>query len=107
MLDAGPTWTIARDLVTDTVTVSTGLRTLLLTPGRDGKFNMDHLARASVSANRPDAARVEAETTVQLHTPTGSVVDIAARSWATQTGVALWGQVIVDGQPYFERRWQN
>jgi uncharacterized protein len=106
-LDFTPRWQIAQDLATGTVTVTTGERPILLTPSRDGRVELNHTATASVTAARPDAARVEGETTITLQTPSGSTVVIATRSWVTQTGMTLSGRVVVDGHIFFDKQWQK
>jgi hypothetical protein len=106
-VDFTPQWKIDRDLASDTVTVTTGQRSVLLTPSRDGKVDLDHTAKASVSAARPDAARIEGETTVTLQTPSGNTVVVETRSWITQTGMTLSGRITVDGRLFFEQQWQK
>ncbi|MBI3303331.1 MAG: hypothetical protein HYZ72_14805 [Deltaproteobacteria bacterium] len=106
-VDFTPRWKIERDLATGTVTVTTGERPILLTPSRDGRIELDHTARAGVTASRPDAARVEGETIVSLQTPGGSTVVVETRSWVTQTGMTLSGRVTVDGRLFFKKRWQR
>jgi len=89
------------------VTVTTGEQPVLLTPNRDGRIELDHTARASVTATRPDAAKVAGETTVTLQTPSGSTVAVETRSWVTQTGMTLSGRITVDGQLFFEKQWRK
>lgn len=106
-IDFTPRWQIEHDLVSGTVTVTTGERPVLFTPHRDGRIELDHVARASVTASRPDAARVEGETTVSLQTPSGSTVRVETRSWVTQSGMTLSGRIIVDGRLFFDKQWQK
>jgi hypothetical protein len=74
-------------MATGMVAVTTGERPVLLTPNRDGRVELDHTDKASVMAVRPDAARVEGDTTITLQTPSGSTVIVATRSWVTQRGM--------------------
>lgn len=106
-LDFTPRWQIEHDLAAGTVAVTTGERPTLLTPSRDGRVELNHTAKASVTAARPDAARVEGETTITLQTPSGSTVVVTTRSWVTQTGMTLSGRVTVDGQLFFEQQWRK
>lgn len=106
-VDFTPRWTIERDLASGTVTVTTGERPVLLTPSRDGKMELNHTAKARVSASRPDAAKVEGETTVTLQTPSGSTIVVETRSWITLSGMILSGRVSVDGRLLFERQWKK
>jgi hypothetical protein len=106
-LDFTPRWKVAHDLATSTVTVTTGQQSATLTPNRDGKLVLDHTARATVANARPDAARVEGETTISLQTPSGSTVVVETRSWVTQTSMTLSGRVTVDGRLFFDKQWQK
>lgn len=106
-IDFTPRWKIERDLATGMVTITTGEKPTLLTPNRDGRIELDHTARASVAAARPDAARVEGETKITLQTPSGSTVVVETRSWVMQTGMTLSGRVTVDGRLFFEKQWQK
>jgi hypothetical protein len=106
-LDFTPRWKIERDLATDTVTVTTGERPVLLTPTGEGRVDLNHTAQASVSASRPDAAKVEGETTVTLQTPSGSTVIVETRSWVTLNGMTLSGRVTVDGRVFFDKEWKK
>jgi hypothetical protein len=60
-----------------------------------------------VANARPDAARVEGETTISLQTPSGSTVVVETRSWVTQTSMTLSGRVTVDGRLFFDKQWQK
>jgi putative CocE/NonD family hydrolase len=104
-VDFTPRWKIERDLANETVTVTTGERPILLTPSRDGRMELNHTAKASVSAGRPDAAKVEGETTVTLQTPSGNTIVVETRSWITLNGMVLSGRVSIDNRLVFERQW--
>jgi len=106
-VDFTPRWKIERDLAADTVSITTGERPVLLTPTREGRVELDHTAKASVSASRPDAAKVEGETTVTLQTASGSTVIVETKSWVTLNGMTLSGRVTVDGRVFFEKEWKK
>jgi hypothetical protein len=106
-VDFTPQWKIEHDLASGTVTVTTGEHPVLLTPSRDGKMELNHTAKASVSASRPDTAKVEGETTVTLQTPSGSTVVVATRSWITLSGMILSGRISLDGRLFFEKQWKK
>lgn len=106
-LDFTPYWKIDQDLASGTVTVTTGERPVLLTPARDGKMDLHHIAKASVSASRPDTAKVEGETTVTLQTPSGSKVVVETRSWITLGGMILSGRISLDDRLFFEKQWKK
>lgn len=106
-IEAAPRWQIARDMAADTVVVSTGIRSAIQTTGRDGRFEIDRVGRASVSAARPDGAFVEGEATIRLLTPQRSSVTIQSRLRVTQDGQDFRASVTVDGQMIFERQWAS
>ena len=106
-VDFSPRWEIAHDLATETVTVTAGERVVLLTPNRDGKLELDHLATASVAAARPDAAKVAGETKIAVQTPGSNLIVVETRSWVTQNGMTLSGRITVDGRLFFAKQWQK
>ena len=106
-IEAVPRWQIVRDLATDTVVVSTGIRSAIQSPGRDGRFEIDRVGRASVSVAKPDGAFVEGEATIRLLTPQGSSVTVQSRLRITQNGQDFRASVNVDGQMIFNRQWAS
>jgi hypothetical protein len=106
-IEAAPTWTIAHDLGTDTVTVTTGVHSMLTTPGRDGRFEIERHGRASVSRQHPGGARVEGEAKITLQTPAGSTVIVEGNLHVTQFGEHFSGRVTVDGATVFDQRWER
>jgi hypothetical protein len=106
-IEGSPRWQITRDLASGRVTVSTGIRSAIQTTNRDGRFEIDRIGRASVSATRPDSARVEGEATITLQTPQGSSVIVQSRLRVTQDGQDYYGSVTMDGQIIFERHWAS
>jgi hypothetical protein len=106
-VDFTPRWQITHDLAAGTVTVTTGERPILLTPTREGRVDLNHTARASVSLTRPDAARVEGDTIVTLQTSSGSTVVVETHSWITLNGMTLSGRVTVDGRVFFAKEWKK
>jgi putative CocE/NonD family hydrolase len=102
-----PRWTIERDLAEDAVTVRTGMRWTLATPGRDGRMTVEHMATAMVARERPDAATVRGETSMDMRLPTGAHVEVTAASVISGNSISLSGRVEMDRSVVFERRWQN
>jgi putative CocE/NonD family hydrolase len=101
-----PRWSIERDLATDAVTIRTGMRVEVRTPGRDGTFALDHLATATVARERPDGATVRGETRGDCRLPTGARVEVETRTLVTVEGAELAGRVVQDGQEILDRRWR-
>lgn len=106
-IEAAPRWEIVRDLAADTVVVSTGIRSAIQTTGRDGRFEIDRVGRATVSAARPDGASVEGEATIKLLTSRGSNVTVKSRLRVTQDGQDYSASVTMDGQLIFDRQWSS
>jgi putative CocE/NonD family hydrolase len=106
-IEATPRWQIIRDPAAGKVVVSTGVRTAIQSVGRDGRFEIDRIGRASVSASRPDSATVEGEATIRLRTPQGSDITVHGQLRVTQDGQDFQASVIADGQVIFEHRWMS
>jgi hypothetical protein len=87
--------------------VSTGIRSAIRSTGGDGRFEIDRTGRASVSATRPDSARVEGEATIRLQTPQRSNVVVRSRLRVTQDGQDFHASVTVDDQIIFDRHWAS
>jgi putative CocE/NonD family hydrolase len=104
-IEGVPRWQISRDLAAGTVAVSTGIRSAIQSTGRDGRYEIDRIGRASVSATRPDGARVEGEATIRLQTPQSSSVTVHSRIRITQDGQDFHASVAADGQIIFEHHW--
>ncbi len=106
IIDFAPQWKVEQDFATDTLTVTTGEREQIALPS-GGTFEIDRSSKASVTVSRPDGAKIVSETTVRFYTPTEGVIQVEAKSWILQTGMLLTGKVLVDGQVFFEKRWQK
>jgi putative CocE/NonD family hydrolase len=106
-IETAPRWEIVRDLAAGTVVVTTGIRSAIQTTGRDGRFEIERVGRATVSAARPDAASVEGEATIKLLTPRGSRVTVQSRLRVTQDGQDYRASVTMDGQLIFDRQWAS
>ncbi len=68
---------------------------------------MSHNAKASVTAPRPDNAKMEGETIVQIELPTAGVVEVEAKTLVSPKRMLASGKVTVDGRVFFEKRWQR
>ena len=106
-LEAKPHWTIGYDFASETVAVTIGARSVIMTPSRDGRFEIERWGRASVSRNRPDAAKVEGEARITLQTHGGEAVVVEGKELVTQFGEHFTGRVTVDGQTVFEGCWDR
>jgi putative CocE/NonD family hydrolase len=106
-IEGTPRWQILRDLAAGTVVVSTGIRSAIRSTNGDGRFEIDRIGRASVSATKPDSARVDGEATIRLQTPLGSTVIVRSRLRVTQDGQDFRASVEVDDHVIFERQWAS
>jgi hypothetical protein len=105
IVDGEPRWRIERDLVAGSATVVSGARFVFDTPVPGGRVELDHTARATVRADRPDGAKVTGQTVIHARTPNGAEVEVSTSTLVTADGLALAGTVVVDGRTVFERRW--
>jgi hypothetical protein len=106
-IEGVPRWQIIREPAKGAVSVTTGIRNAIGTPAGDGRFEIDRVGRATVTAGRPDSARVEGEATIRLETPQGAHVTVQSRLRVTQNGQDYHASVTVDGQKIFERDWSS
>ena len=101
-----PRWTIERDLATGRTSVTTGShqQSNMI---NGGSFEMDHTARASVTDAHPQGAAVDGNTTISLTLPSVGKVVVKTTSWIGQDGMALTGQISIEGKVVFEKRWRK
>ena len=97
------TWDLARDLMTDTVRLS-ATKTERVMLDAHTEVATDHEYGATVSAARPDLARMHSTTTVRIERPAG-VIALVARSVTTQHHTSVEVDISVEGQPFWNRRW--
>ena len=106
-IEGVPRWQIIREPARGAVSVTTGIRNAIHTPAADGRFEIDRTGRATVTADRPDSARVEGEATIRLETSQGAHVTVQSRLRVTLFGQDYHASVTVDGQTIFERDWST
>ncbi len=106
-IEGTPRWEIIREPANGAVSITTGIHNAIHTPAGDGRFEIDRIGRASVTADRPDGAHVEGEATIRLKTSQGSHVTVQSRLRVTQDGQRYHASVTVDGQKIFERDWSS
>jgi putative CocE/NonD family hydrolase len=104
-VEASPRWTIEHEPGSETVSVTTGIRSVCLTPSRDGRFEIERWGRARVSRTDPAAARLEGRSRITLRTPSDSTVVVEGQVRVTLTGQDYSGRVTVDDQVIFDRHW--
>ncbi|MBU3738526.1 MAG: CocE/NonD family hydrolase [Rhodoferax sp.] len=103
-LGGGQTWAVSRDLMTDGVRLQAGRTERVRVDG--GELLIEHAYSAAVSAGRPDQARMQSSTTVRLQQAAGHI-DLQARTVSTARDTALSVDIALDGQPYWQRRWNG
>ena len=77
---------------------------LSVAPGETIRF-MARTATASVTDTRPDGAKLEGDTIIQLELPGAGRIQIETQSWVSQTSMLLTGKILVDGRVFFEKQW--
>ena len=106
-IESAPCWTIEREFHDEHVEVSAGLHLATWTPDRDGRFEINRLARIKVSRKRPDLATATGHARIAIDTPLGRSIRIEATSRRTQTGLRISARVRLDNELVFERRWSR
>lgn len=99
-----PVWKIERDLVSGSVAVTTGQRSMAPLP-QGGDLEIETVAVARVSEARPDAAAVQGQTTMRVALRDIGTIEVRTASFVTQSAMALNGRVTIDGRVIFEKRW--
>lgn len=102
-LGGAQTWDITRDLMSDTVRLQ-ATRTERIRIDAGAQLQIDHDYGASVAAARPDLARMQSTTRVQLLQPAGST-ELVSRTVSTAHGASIEVDIRMDGQPYWHRTW--
>ena len=93
-------------MIAGKLAVTTGARQQMTIPS-GGKMLLDTTITASVSADRPDGAKLEGEGVVRLELPATGLIEVESQTLLTRTRMLLAGKVTVNGQLFFEKRWQR
>jgi uncharacterized protein len=104
IIDALPKWKTEYDYVSGTLCVTTGMMEYLALPN-GGRIHSDHTGRATVTSSRPDGAKVEGTTVVDIQMPTGEKITVQTKSWVSLKRMLLHGKVTIDGNYFFEKEW--
>jgi putative CocE/NonD family hydrolase len=105
--ESAPVWRIERDIAAGATSVVLGDRSVMTTPGRDGKVVFDQLVRATVTVDTPGGAVLQAKTRFELDMPAGGRAVVVAESRVTLDGFVLVGHVEIDGVLVFEKLWRK
>jgi hypothetical protein len=106
VVDGSVTWKIERDLVEDSVTVITGSEAVMDFPWDIKVTSWKAQVRTSVSAERPDGARIDAQTNVKLHFPAAGDVEVESRATIFRDRFLIVARIIMNGRLFFERIWK-
>jgi putative CocE/NonD family hydrolase len=104
VLEAVPKWGIEHDLVSGAVAVTTGNTEHFRVPS-GGIVHLEHNVRASVTPSRPDGAKLEGETVVEMDLPATGKVRVEGRTLISQSRLLITGAVKVGGRVFFEKQW--
>jgi hypothetical protein len=102
---AEPAWTIKRDLISDGVEVAVGTRMTALTPNREHRMEMSQETIARVVSSEPAAAAVRGNYSGTMHMKNGEAIRITVNVYTTASSVHAQGEIEIDGNPVFSRRW--
>jgi uncharacterized protein len=106
LVQLAPRREIELDLVADAVGVTTGTHFESMLPHRTRRVDFEQVARAVVSRDHPEGARVDEQTIVALDMSNGSSVLVTTTTWQTAKGIAARAKVQLDGHVFFEREWR-
>lgn len=101
-----PRYKIETDLVTGTVSVTTGQKSAMPIPA-GGVLELDHTAIASVRRDNPDLATVEADTRIAVNISRLGDLDIKTSSWFSHSRLIMNARVMLDRRMVFERTWRK
>ncbi|MGE3744431.1 MAG: CocE/NonD family hydrolase [Sphingomonadaceae bacterium] len=102
---AEPKWTIKRDLIADGVEVALGMRMTALTPNREHRMEISQETVARVVSAEPAAAVIHGTYSGTMHMKNGEVVKITANVHTTANSLHAHGEIDIDGNRIFSRRW--
>ncbi len=98
-------WETRRDLGADVVTLDATKEERQQLDGFT-RLHSRHHYRASVSARRPDAARMQSTTEVRIERPVGQT-ELTVTTLTTTHQVAVTATITVDGSPFWTRTWNR
>ncbi len=96
-------WETRRDLGADAVTFD-GTKEEHQQLDAATRLHSRHHYRASVSARRPDAARMQSTTEVRIERPVGQT-ELRVTTLTTTYHVAVTATITIDGSPFWTRTW--
>jgi uncharacterized protein len=98
-------WETRRDLGADAVTLDATKEERQQLDGFT-RLHSRHHYRASVSARRPDTARMQSTTEVRIERPVGET-ELTVTTLTTTHQVAVTATITVDGSPFWTRTWNR
>jgi hypothetical protein len=104
-LGSAQRWETRRDLGADAVTLDGTKEEHQQLDPATGLHSRHHYV-ASVSARRPDAARMQSTTEVRIERPVGRI-ELAVTTLTTTYQVAVTASITVDGSPFWTRTWSR
>jgi hypothetical protein len=107
LLDGSVTWKIEHDLVNNAVAVTTGSDAVMAMPSGLKVRSWKADARASVAAERPDAARIDAQTTIQLDMPATGEVEVETETTIFRDRLLATSRITINGRLFFAREWKK
>lgn len=106
VVDGSVTWKIERDLVEDSVVVITGSEAVMEFPWGMKIDSWKSLVHTSMIADRPDSARIDAQTSIELKLHTAGDVEITTKTTIYRNRFLIVARILMNGVLFFERIWQ-
>ncbi|UCB46832.1 MAG: CocE/NonD family hydrolase [Spirochaetota bacterium] len=106
-INVAPQWCIEEDPVNSMMKVFSSVEYQMILPWGMEIKNWRTRSTATVSALRPDWARVEGETNMLLHLPSAGEVEIHTLSWISHDRMSVTGEIKINRQLFFEKKWER
>jgi uncharacterized protein len=103
---APPIWKVERDFVSGTVSVKSGTCLTYMLPNA-ATLRIERVVTAVVNDSRPESARLDTKTVMDIRQPNGKFIQVEATALITEKTNLLNGKVTIDGHPIFEKRWSR
>lgn len=105
MLRAQPKWSIARDLIGDSVEVRMGQETAFYNADRESLLELDIETTAKVARSSPESAIIHGKANAVTRMRTGETITTEIHLRLTRASAIATARIDVDGTTTFTRQW--
>lgn len=100
-----PLWTVTRDLINDSISVTLGEEITARTPNRQHLLEMRREISATARGGAEGDAAVRGMTTAKVQLATGETISVRVALRMTEATMIASGQIDIDGSSVFARNW--